>query len=537
MEQFNYSILFNKALQKIKNVRNPHAKRADQEDLKWNIVEKQAIFDFGGNELYAYNNIVNEANNISVSCLSAIIIYLAKIYEKDVKLIEERQLGKIDNPRFAIYEVQSKVLYIFRDIEVCNFWKADKESESIQIFMSEVGAKECKYIYLMYDYAYLQVIGHNESIDDPGRGTNVYSLMNFFNDYFGEEEKTRFASSLKEYLNDVNSYIGYIFVKSLTPNTLINFRKLTEHYILNIKFERLVNTSIKKCKMDGGDYLLLQSQFIEEKYYHIMLGDSDFAESIITAEWLYSSMKKAEAIDLTIIGMGYFKAIEQLLFELIKVNNKTKELGERDFTIGGIATYYKKNINSMFRDDIAYFTKTFVKEAIFEYSDLRNGYFHKHNIHDWRKIDEIREATFDLVFLVLGSRKLADEDKQFLGMPDSRLFDDYYRLCEYMNYHAGDVFFIGTGDREMICVACNDMNTKTVNNNYVEYSGVYIKVINEHGDKLVIDSKHLPDKIVLGKILPSGRNEVKMTPVRIKTIFEHGEFVGPSLVEEENLQY
>lgn len=28
-------------------------------------------------------------------------------------------------------------------------------------------------------------------------------------------------------------------------------------------------------------------------------------------------MKKAKAIDLTIIGMGYFKAVEQLLYELI----------------------------------------------------------------------------------------------------------------------------------------------------------------------------------------------------------------------------
>ena len=33
------------------------------------------------------------------------------------------------------------------------------------------------------------------------------------------------------------------------------------------------------------------------------------------------SMKRAQAIDLTAIGMGYFKAVEQLLYEILMVNN------------------------------------------------------------------------------------------------------------------------------------------------------------------------------------------------------------------------
>lgn len=65
------------------------------------------------------------------------------------------------------------------------------------------------------------------------------------------------------------------------------------------------------------------------KTYQVMLGDHHFSESLITAEWLYDSMKKAQAIDLTVIGMGYFKAVERVLFELIclhKMKTDTSKL-------------------------------------------------------------------------------------------------------------------------------------------------------------------------------------------------------------------
>ena len=44
--QFDYSILFDKALGRIKSVRDPHAAKPDTVDLNWNSVEENVVFEF-----------------------------------------------------------------------------------------------------------------------------------------------------------------------------------------------------------------------------------------------------------------------------------------------------------------------------------------------------------------------------------------------------------------------------------------------------------------------------------------------------------
>lgn len=537
MESFNYDIIFEQAMQRIRNIRRPHAKRADNENLGWDTLEEQVIFDFGGKEAHTYYHAVESAKKISISCISAIIEILAdRVYGRNIELISEC-LDIIDNPCFVLLDNQKKDLFIFREIEKVNFWKTEDEPINIQNFMKEKGAKKCQYIYFVYDYAYLQVIGYNNDKEDQSRGTRLYSLMDFFDFYFSRDERVRFEKALHEYIEKVNECLGYILVKSLTSNTLINFRNITENFILRYDFSTLIDKKINsRFVMDKVDYKILSKQFFDEKCYQIIIGDSDFAESIITAEWLFDSMKKAKAIDLTIIGMGYFKAIEQLLFELIKVHMNEKDVEEKDFTIGAIATYYKKNMKSIFRDELQFFTKTFIKEVIFEFADLRNGYFHKHNIREWDKIDEIRNTTFELVFLVLSAHKLTDEKKRLLGLPDKRFKDDYYKLCEYMNYHAGDVFFIQGQSVEKMYISCGDSKQRIIADRYIDYSGIYLKEIGASVSG-VINKNSLPRKITIGKLVPTGRNEVQLKPVKIKIIFEEGKFVGPSIVEEEGLAY
>lgn len=539
METFDYSILFNQALQKIKNIRSPHSKMANNEDLRWDDVKKQEIFNYGADVFEEHKYVITQAKEISISCLVATILYLAKKYRKEISLIEQNELKEIDNPRFALKDNESGILYIFKDVENCNFWKKTDEPEYIYNFMKKHNLTECTYIYLMYKDAYLQVIGYDENTNDPGHGTNVYSLMDFWVFCFNEDEKNRFELSLRQYVQSVRDCIGYIYIKTLTPNALINFRRLTEHQILKNKYDDLIRKKYNGYNMEAEDYPLLERQFFNEKYYQLLLGNCDFAESFITAEWLYGSMMKAKAIDLTVIGMGYLKAIEQLLFELIKINNKKETLNEKDFSIGAIATYYKnpKNRNAMLRNDIKPFTKTFVKEAIFAFADLRNGYFHKHNIHDENKIREIRNETYSLAFLLLGTHKLSEDDKKSLGIPGQNLYDDFYYLCEYINYHAGDFFKIETYSKEVICVALNDMKCKTINGSHIAYSGIYFRVMNEEGTILFIDAAKKVERISLMKLDLKGRDEVKLSLVEVKTVFANNMFVIPSVVEEEGLSY
>ena len=57
-------------------------------------MEKEVIFDFGGNVLRKYNNVTEAANSISVSCLHFMIINLMLHYGYSVSEIklQEKEL-------------------------------------------------------------------------------------------------------------------------------------------------------------------------------------------------------------------------------------------------------------------------------------------------------------------------------------------------------------------------------------------------------------------------------------------------------------
>ena len=47
----------------------------------------------------------------------------------------------------------------------------------------------------------------------------------------------------------------------------------------------------------------------------------------------------------------------------------------------------------------------------------------------------------------------------------------------------------------------------------------------------------LPSKISLGKFVFGFSDKIDITPVKVRTIYENGKFVGPSIAEEEKLDY
>jgi hypothetical protein len=361
---------------------------------------------------------------------------------------------------------------------------------------------------------------------------------------------TKFNAELRNYNQEVNDYLGYILIKSLTPNAMINFRKITERSIIKFPFEILREKKAKDYELREDEFIKIKDQFIGEKTYLVMLGDHHFSESLITAEWLYDSMKKAQAIDLTVIGMGYFKAVEQLLFELICLHKNENRCIKGvcvdsdsicdnilDTTIGAMANFYKDNLDIL-NDDLSWRTRKYIRETIFDYKNLRNGYFHKDNIHNWDKVEKIRIASFSMIFLLLGAQKLTDDDLTQLGMPNTDEFSDYSRLCEYVNFHSENLFFLNLGGKEDALVfGCCDMYSKVVDNKYIKYSGVYFREIGKDGRTVLFREKDLPKDIYLGKFVFDQTEMIDVKPVKVKKIFENGKYIGPSIIEEENFDY
>ena len=559
---FNYSGLFEQALSRIKSIRAPRADRLEVKDLQWDIVQEQALFNFGGEDFEKSVTVYNGANNISVSCLYFMIEQLFKEYNCSAESVtvdsskDERVLGRV---RFAFKDSFTNTLLLFKDIESSSCWKKkDGEPDAVRELMQQNSCTNCKYVYLMFDYAYLQLVGHNNDESDPGRGYNLYSLKWFFEEYFGQEEYKRFYLAATAYISEVNSYIGYATIKTLIPSSLINFRKNVEKTLVNYQYDELLFVKYNDFELSEVEYNKIRKQFLDDKTLLTMLGSRCFSESLITAEWLYDSMKKAKAIDLTIIGMGYFKAVEQLLYDLIclhknqgltiRKNYSRKALPSViqlddlnindkaiDVTLGSMAVFIKDNAQVLFRNDIAWKAKKFVREAIFKYADLRNGYFHKDNIHRIERIEEIRNVSFYMFFLLLGTCELSEANLIDLGLPQN-VQSDYYRLCEYVDYHRGMLFVLDLGyGEDQFGIACGDMFTKIVENKYVQYSGVYFKEI--QGRTFRFTEDNLPREIYLGKFEFEHTELVSAKPVKVKRIFENGKYVGPSIAEENAIGY
>ncbi len=403
-ENFNYKVFFDEALQRIKCIRDPHAARPEKADMKWNVVERQKLFNFGGERFRNYSYVINATKMISVSCLNAIIVHLSKHFRSSFEEVNANPLTEEQSEvYFTIKDAKTNTLLFFKELEECSRWQIKgSEPKGVQEFINKQGASSCNYVYLVYDYAYLQIVGHNDDESDPGRGYNLYSIKWFFETYFGNAEYERFYSELNEYNEAVEDYLGYIFVKSLTPNALINFRKVTENIIVRFPYELLLQKTLNKksgqFELTDVDFGIIKNQYLQDGKFLLSLGHNDFAESFITAEWLLHSMIKAKAIDLTIIGMGYFKAVEQLLFDLIclhKTENRLirkdysrKDLPPKiilnvenisndaiDFTLGSMANFFKKNMGIL-RNDLSKIAKDYIKETIFDFSEMRNGYFH-----------------------------------------------------------------------------------------------------------------------------------------------------------------
>lgn len=556
-----YQSLFGQALQKIKQRRDPHAKRLDHHALGRDAVEKQEMFDFGLKEMTGYAAITRDAKAISVDCFKFLVTTLLEEYGYGADVfVPDKQDINGSEILFGACVPKTDTLLLFKEIEPDLFWKLKgREPEYVENMLNDKGVSSCGYIYLMFDKAYLQVVGHDDNKDDPGRGYNLFSVKWFFETYFGQAECECFMKYVSAYVRAVRDYLGYIQVKALTPNAMVSFRLLVESHFLEFDYKKscgpITNRFNKTFVLEDAGFQSIRKQFLDQKCYLMMVGINDFAESFVTAEWLRDSMGRAGAIDLTAVGLGYFKAVEQLMYALIclhknegktikSANSKSRvplddaniEANEIDTSLGSMAKFYKDYLR-MFRDDVDYRAKCYIREALFGYADLRNGYLHKDNIHSMARIDEIRASTIRIIFLLLGAHELDEVSRQRLGMPDLSTFDDYYRMCEYVNYHSAELYMVEIdADNEFWGWSIPDPYSHVVDGRYVVYSGFYLKELTS-GQIYQFKKEHMPKVIWLGSLGIEHTELVHAEPKKVVKLFDDGQFVGPLLAEEGGLEY
>lgn len=538
---FDYRPYFDIALNQIRMIRDPHATQRELIGLGWYSVLQQQVINIGGHDYEKHVDTIEGAREATKICIYNILIRLIKDRAPycSVLIMSSDQHEAARKP-FVFKDTRSNTLIVVKDIGEGITWVTDDYvPDDINVLMHKTNSSSYKQVYLLHDYAYLQFVGHNDNCDDPGRGCNAYSFPWLFDTYFGNGEYKYFKAALDVYLKDVEDYLGYTVMRSLTPTVLVNFRRIVQHSIETFNYNQIINKTIinkfgkKAWIKDLAECDKIEGQFFSQNIYSLLLDGTDFSESLITAEWLLDSMSKAHAIDLTVIGTGYFKAAEQLIFRLVRLYSPNFDIKSN---LGDYATYYKDNRERILRRDLHWSTRKYVYEAIFEYADLRNGYFHKDNIHDRNRILDIRNATYIIMYLLLGCHYFTSNDYQVLGLDTQKKQNDFSKLQEYITFHLGGNFCIlSDNDCEQWLVA--DTPFRPNLNQYINTQCICFRDLIAK-TPVIITENNLPKRMWSGRLDIIPDKTVKLGGMVKETlVFDNGLFVGPSIVEEDGFTY
>lgn len=255
------------------------------------------------------------------------------------------------------------------------------------------------------------------------------TLEYFYLRYLGAEKYEKLLKYIGAFNERARAILGYNTIISPNEETIGRFREACSSSLVSE-----VETFSKILSEEGvyeSQLRLLNHNFIDRKLYLAMTGDSLFADSFVSSEWFYAIFEATRGLEQTGIVAGYLKSIEQLLYAvacLSKGRGKTlrakysqERLEFNDENEASIDTSLASLNDLLMRNDDLFSVNPFVKRYITHAIDnwrrsLRNGYFHKDNLHDVTRVKEIRDSARLLYFLILGGCTIEDNDFAGLGI-------------------------------------------------------------------------------------------------------------------------
>jgi hypothetical protein len=251
----------------------------------------------------------------------------------------------------------------------------------------------------------------------------------FIAEQFGTDELGLFKKAMVTYKEEMHQAVGYQITEIFNAHNLGQLKAELKNEISNfpydrIKRERYVELHSEDASfrdLSAASYSHIKSRFLNLGRYELLLGESDFAKSFLTSEWLYKKYFSLQELDNTFIVAGYLKSIEQLLWDIIYiigqgrqvrgVNIEQDNFEDIDTTLGSLQYFITNYSNDDLFETVfgtsTHFVMRYLRSQLSVWrAKYRNGYFHKHNLEDKEKINLIREETFFLYLLILGSISL-----------------------------------------------------------------------------------------------------------------------------------
>lgn len=247
----------------------------------------------------------------------------------------------------------------------------------------------------------------------------------FLFNVFGEKELIDFQSSMSTFKEEIRTELGYQITEIFNEQTLVKFKEKLEKTIFEFDYDVIKTNAETNKFITNFNYNQIKNLFLKNGRYNVLLGNGDFAESLITSEWLYHNYIFSEHLDNTYIVAGYLKSIEQLLWDILLIIAKGKQINGCPIdesneevinnTLGSLNYFLndwgnKDLFENAFGNSTTY-VMGYINEIISNWRKLRrNGYFHKDNLNDINKIELIRNETFFIYMLIIGSLELSDTD-------------------------------------------------------------------------------------------------------------------------------
>ncbi len=326
------------------------------------------------------------------------------------------------------------------------------------------------------------------------------SIATFFEQYFGVTEYEDFFSAIDQYLKDAREIIGHKSIKYFSTMNLATQKAFLEKILLDWQYKSYEFKIIDRSDERVQEFLYfspslfpkteldtMHKNYISDSIYKVMLGNQEFAESFLTSEWLFHSLKELKHFDYTAIISGYLKSVEQLLYKIVMLNvdnnckismssankiiNKAKEnqiatykryhdawkvipidsnekfkyidltsaqVQYMNSSIGAFEHFLRKNPHILVYPERA----TTIADMVSCFRiECRNGFFHTHNLSDWKIVEAVRSNAIYLYFILLGGCIIPQTKMSDLGFLSDDSFDELCkRIREFQHYNVEFIF-------------------------------------------------------------------------------------------------
>ena len=393
----------------------------------------EPIFEVSSEDDKLYNQILSEFDRIAVRNVEKLLYDLCVKYGLEAELSSEPE--KFDlvlklNDKITCIELRNQTLFGNRHAIIRLSDRVNKSNNPV-----------C-FVYLIKDGKASRDEIARETLTFQKYVDNSEFRIILFDDLmrelFGNEELKLFRKAMATYKEEMHQAIGYQITEIFTPHNLEKLKIELEDELLNFPYTGVKEKRYDERRETDSSYQDLRDQnfkqildvYLNRKRYKLLMGNNDFAKSFLTSEWLYKKYVFMSEMDNTFIVSGYLKSIEQLLWDIIFIVGQGRQVRDVviseeneeqiDRTLGSlehfITNYSNDDLMESFFGGSTHFVMRYLRTQLSDWREkYRNGYFHKHVLEDKAKIEAIRDETFFLYMLILGTIALDDTSISLLS--------------------------------------------------------------------------------------------------------------------------